>query len=166
MNTGAKPPTCCDRGAALATVIRQAPATVVAIRRKPLGRLFPSDLEAALRTLPYEVECVVATPLAAAETGVVRAMLGEVLVFARTSLIGRLPDEPESGAVRLCALLRAGLSPYVGSSGRAGAASSWDSDESDAYSIHGKRLAASFAQVGEAWRRRLSDPPSDRTGRA
>jgi hypothetical protein len=166
MNTGAKLPTCCQRGAALAALIRRAPASVVAVRRQPLARLFPADLEAALQTLPYDVECVVATPLAATETGVVRAVLGEVLVFARTSLIARLPDEPESGAVRLCALLRAGLSPYVGSSGRAGTASSWDSDDSDAYSIHGRRLAASFAQVGEAWRRRLTEPPSDRTGRA
>jgi hypothetical protein len=166
MDTAVKPPLCCDRGAELAAIIRRSPATVVAMRPRPLAGLFPSDLAGVLQRLPYEVSCVVATTVAAAEAGVTGAVLGEVLVFARTSLIGRMPDEPESGAVRLCALLRAGLSPYVGVSGRAGETSGWDSDESDAYSIHGKRLAASFAQVGEAWRRRLSDPPSDRNGRA
>ena len=166
MNTGAKPLICCEHGAELAALIRRTPATVVAVRRNPLPALFPADLESALRTLPYEVECVVATPAAAAQAGVAGAVVGEMLVFARPSLIGRLADAPETGAVRLCALLRAGLSPYVGSSGRAGGDSSWDNDDSDAYSIHGKRLAASFAQVGEAWRRRLSDLPSDRTGRA
>ena len=159
MTTGGKPPICCERGADLAALIRQVPATVVAVRRMAVPALFPADLESALRNLPYEVECVVATPAAAAEAGVPRTVLGEVLVFARTSLIGRLPDVPESGAPRLCALLRAGLSPYVGSTG-------WDSDDSDSYSIHGKRLAASFAQSGEAWRRKLSDLPSDRTGKA
>lgn len=166
METAVKPPVCCDRGAELAAIIRRSPATVVAVRPRPLPGMFPSDLAGVLQRLPYDVTCVVATPMAATEAGVTRSVLGEVLVFARTSLIGRMPDEPESGAVRLCALLSAGLSPYVGVSGRPGETSSWDRDESDAYSIHGKRLAASFAQVGEAWRRRLSDPPSDRTGRA
>lgn len=166
MDTAAKPALCCDRGDEFAKIIRRSPATVVAVRPRPLPGLFPADLAGAVQKLPYEVGCVVATPTALAEAGVTRAALGEVLVFARTSLLARMPDEPESGAVRLCALLRAGLSPYVGVSGRAGETSSWDKDESDAYSIHGKRLAASFAQVGEAWRRRLSDPPSDRTGRA
>ena len=165
MTTAGKPPICCHRGADLAALIRRAPATVVAVRRLAVAALFPADLESALRALPYEVECVVATPAAAAEAGVPRTVLGEVLVFARTSLIGRLPDAPETGAVRLAALLRAGLSPYIGATSRSGG-SSWDSDESDSYSIHGKRLAASFAQSGEAWRRRLSDLPSDRTGKA
>ena len=100
--------------------------------------------------------CAVATPAAAAQAGVRGATLGEVLVFARTSLLARMPDAPESDADRLCALLRAGLSPWLGRPG----APSWDTDESDAYTITGRRLAASFAQVNEAWQRRLADPPA------
>jgi hypothetical protein len=45
-------------------------------------------------------------------------------------------------------------------------APNWDSDESDAYTISGRRLVASLAQVGEAWQRRLLDHPTDRNGRA
>jgi len=150
---------CCDRGAELAKLMRAAPATVVAIRRVPAPALFPADLEAALAALPYQVGCVVASPLAAAQAGVPHATLGEVLVFARTSLLARMADAPESNAERLCALLRAGLSPWMGRPG----APSWDTDESDAYTITGRRLAASFAQVDEAWQRRVADLPPGRT---
>ena len=154
---------CCDNGADLAKLMRAAPATVVAIRRVAAPALFPADLESALSGLPYEVACVVATPLAAAQAGVPRATPGEVLVFARTSLLARMPDAPESNADRLCALLRAGLSPWLGRPG----APSWDNDESDAYTITGRRLAASFAQVDEAWQRRVADlPPGRAAGRA
>jgi hypothetical protein len=153
----------CDSGAALAKQVRAAPATVVAIRRPAASALFPADLEAALRALPYQVACVVAPPIAAAQAGVARVSLGEVLVFARTSLLARMPDAPESNADRLCALLRAGLSPWLGVPG----APSWDTDESDAYTITGRRLAASFAQVNEAWQRRLAESLSGRgPGRA
>jgi hypothetical protein len=155
---------CCDNGAALAKLMRAAPATVVAVRRVAAPALFPADLESALAAIPYEVACAVATPLAAAQAGVIAATLGEVLVFARTSLLARMPDAPESNAERLCALLCAGLSPWLGRPG----APSWDTDESDAYSITGRRLAASFAQVDEAWQRRVADdlPPGRAAGRA
>jgi hypothetical protein len=146
---------CCDSGAALAKLMREAPATVVAVRRVPAPALFPADLESAVRGLPYGVACAVATPIATAQAGVVGAALGEVLVFARTSLLARMPDAPESSAERLCALLCAGLSPWLARDG----APSWDTDESDAYTITGRRLAASFAQASEAWQRRLADLP-------
>jgi hypothetical protein len=154
---------CCDSGAALAQLVRGAPATAVAIGRLAAPALFPTDLVAGLRALPYAVACAVATPGAATQAGVLRPLLGEVLVFARTSLLARMPDAPESGVERLCALLRAGLSPWLGRPG----GPSWDTDESDAYSITGRRLAASFAQVGEAWQRQLAElPPGRGDGRA
>jgi hypothetical protein len=152
---------CCATGNELMRTIRQAPATVVAVRRLAVAALFPADLASAVCSLPYAVGCVVATPQAAAEAGVATPVLGETLVFSRASLIARLVDAPESGAVRLCAILNAGLSPHLGRG-----APSWDSDESDAYTISGRRLVASLAQVGEAWERRLLDPPNDRNGRA
>ncbi len=152
----------CDSGALVARLMREAPATVVAIRRLPAPGFFPADLETAVRALPYEVACAVATPAAAAAAGVPRTTLGEVLVFARTCLLARMPDAPESDAERLCALLRAGLSPWLGRPG----APSWDTDESDAYTITGRRLAASFAQVNEAWERRVAEPPGRGPGRA
>lgn len=154
-------PACCPTGSDLVQRIRQSAATVVAVRRLPVPAFFPADLAAAVQTLPYDVGCVVATPQAAAEAGVPTPTLGETLVFSRSSLIARLPDAPESGAVRLCALLNAGLSPTL-----ARGAPNWDSDDSDAYTISGRRLVASLAQVGEAWERRLLDHPTDRNGRA
>ena len=153
---------CCQHGSDLLQLIRGMPATVVAIRRLAVGAFFPSDLAAAAQTLPYDVGCAVATPQAAAESGVSTPLLGETLVFTGASLIARLPDAPESGAVRLCRILHAGLSPQMGHQG----APNWDSDESDAYTISGRRLVASLAQVGEAWQRRLLDHPTDRNGRA
>jgi hypothetical protein len=152
---------CCDSGAALARLVRESPATTVAIRRPPTAALFPGDLHAGLRDLPYEVTCAVATPAAASECGVVLPQLGEILVFARTSLLARMPDAPESNTPRLCALLRAGLSPWLDRPG----APSWDTDESDSYTITGRRLAASFAEVNDAWQKRLADLPPSR-GRA
>jgi hypothetical protein len=151
---------CCDSGAALAQLVRGMPATVVAIRHRAGAALFPADLVSGLHALPYEVSCAVATPAAAAQAGIQRATVGEVLVFARTSLLARMPDAPESNAERLCALLCAGLSPWLGRPG----APSWDTDESDAYSITGRRLAASFAEVDDAWKRQLAEIP--RPGRA
>ena len=153
---------CCQHGSDLLQLISRMPATVVAIRRLAVGAFFPSDLAAAAQTLPYDVGCAVATPQAAAESGVSTPLLGETLVFTGTNLIARLPDAPESGAVRLCRILHAGLSPQMGHQG----APNWDSDESDAYTISGRRLVASLAQVGEAWQRRLLDHPTDRNGRA
>jgi hypothetical protein len=153
---------CCQHGSDLLKLIRCMPATVVAIRRLAVGAFFPSDLAAAAQTLPYDVGCAVATPQAAAESGVSTPLLGETLVFTGANLIARLPDAPESGAVRLCRILHAGLSPQMGHQG----APNWDSDESDAYTISGRRLVASLAQVGEAWQRRLLDHPTDRNGRA
>jgi hypothetical protein len=153
---------CCQHGSDLLKLIRRMPATVVAIRRLAVGAFFPSDLAAAAQTLPYDVACAVATPQAAAESGVSTPLLGETLVFTGANLIARLPDAPESGAVRLCRILHAGLSPQMGHQG----APNWDSDESDAYTISGRRLVASLAQVGEAWQRRLLDHPTDRNGRA
>jgi hypothetical protein len=154
---------CCDSGAALARLVRGAPATTVAIRRLASPALFPADLMDGVRALPYVVACAVATPAAAVQAGVRRPVLGEVLVFARTSLLARMPDAPESNAERLCALLCAGLSPWLGRPG----APSWDTDDSDAYSITGRRLAASFAQVSEAWQRQLAElPPGRGNGRA
>ena len=154
---------CCDSGAALIELVRQSPATAIAIRRLPNAALFPTDLQAGLRSLPYEVRCAVATPAAATQAGVARAQLGEVLVFARGSLLARMPDAPESNAERLCALLCAGLSPWLGRPGHP----SWDTDESDSYTITGGRLAASFAQASEAWQRSLADlPPGRGAGRA
>lgn len=150
---------CCDSGAALAQLVRGAPATAVAIRHRATAALFPSDLVTGVRALPYDVACVVATPAAAAQAGVLRATVGEVLIFARTSLLARMADAPESSAERLCALLCAGLSPWLGRPG----APSWDTDESDAYSITGRRLAASFAQADEAWQRQLADLRPNRT---
>jgi hypothetical protein len=152
---------CCQRGSELLRLIRGIPATVVAIRRVAVPAFFPSDLAAATQTLPYDVACVVATPQAATEAGVGTPTLGETLVFTGTNLIARLPDAPESGAVRLCRILHAGLSPQIGQG-----APNWDSDESDAYTISGRKLVASLAQVGEAWQRRLLDHPTDRNGRA
>src|SRR5688572_14179724 len=99
------PPVCCQLGADLAQLIRGAAATVIAIRRVAVPASFPSDLAAAVQTLPYQVACAVATPAAAAGAGIPAALVGETLVFARTSLIARLPDAPETGAVRLCAIL-------------------------------------------------------------
>ena len=155
--------TSCDSGEALARLVRATPATVVAIRRWASPALFPTDLEAGLVDLPYEVACTVATPTAAKQAGVPRATLGEVLIYARTSLIGRMPDDPDCNADRLCALLRAGLSPWLGRPG----GPSWEKDESDSYTITGRRLAASFARVNEAWQRRLADlPPGRGAGRA
>jgi hypothetical protein len=142
--------------------MRDAPATVVAVRGLASPALFPADLESALGGLPYEVACAVATPMAATQAGVLRVTLGEVLVFARTSLLARMPDAPESNADRLCALLCAGLSPWLGRPG----APSWDTDESDAYTVTGRRLAASFAEVNEAWQRRLADLPGRSPGSA
>jgi hypothetical protein len=144
--------------------VRGAPATAVAIRHRATAALFPTDLVSGVRALPYTVACAVATPAAAVQAGVLRPQLGEVLVFARTSLLARMPDAPESSAERLCALLCAGLSPWLGRPG----APSWDTDESDAYSITGRRLAASFAQVDEAWQRQLAEvpPPGRGDGRA
>ena len=78
------------------------------------------------------------------------------------NLIARLPDAPESGAVRLCAHPERRPQPADGRRARP----DWDSDESDAYTISGRRLVASLAQVGEAWQRRLLDHPTDRNGRA
>jgi hypothetical protein len=152
---------CCQHGSELLRLIRGMPATVVAIRRLAVSAFFPSDLAAAAQTLPYDVACAVATPQAAAESGVTTPTLGETLVFTGATLIARLPDAPESGAVRLCRILHAGLSPQMGQG-----APNWDSDESDAYTISGRRLVASLAQVGEAWQRRLLDHPTDRNGRA
>jgi hypothetical protein len=152
---------CCQSGSELLRLIRRTPATVVAIRRLAVAAFFPSDLAAAAHTLPYDVARAVATPQAAAEAGVTTPTLGETLVFTGNNLIARLPDAPESGAVRLCAILNTGLSPQIGRG-----APDWDSDESDAYTISGRRLVASLAQVGEAWQRRLMDHPTDRNGRA
>ena len=156
------PTICCQLGADLARVIRDCAATVVAVRRLAVPEFFPSDLAAATATLPYQITCAVVTPAAAAAAGVTAPVLGETLVFARTCLIARLPDAPETGAVRLCAILNSGLSPYLQRPGSPG----WDSDESDAYTISGRRLVASLAQVGEAWERRLLDHSTDRNGRA
>jgi hypothetical protein len=152
---------CCEHGSDLLRLIRRMPATVVVVRRLAVPAFFPSDLAGASQTLPYDVACAVATPRAAAEAGVVTPLLGETLVFTGANLIARLPDAPESGAVRLCRILQAGLSPQMGRS-----APSWDSDESDAYTISKRRLVASLAQVGDAWQRRLLDHPTDRNGRA
>lgn len=153
---------CCSSGAELGRLIAGSAATVVAIRRMAVPALFPSDLRAAVQTLPYDVACAVVTPAAAIGAGVGKPIVGETLVFARTALIARLPDAPDTGAHRLCAILTSGLSPYLQRPG----SPSWDSDESDAYTISGRRLVASLAQVGDAWERRLLDHPSDRNGRA
>jgi hypothetical protein len=164
----------CDGGTALEAVIRRAPVTVVVIRRVAAAELFPNDLGEALAVLPYDVRAAVATPAAAAAAGVARPQLGEVLVFARESLLARLPDTVDSSAGRLLAVLKAGTSPWL-----AADAAAWERDDTGRFTISARGLQARFASAAparpaepggsadssESWEQLRADP-GDRRGRA
>ena len=135
----------CETGLSLSPVIRRSPATVVIIRRVANGLLFPGDLHTALLSLDYDVTRVVATPRAAGQVGVRAPRLGQLLVFARTSLLARLDDTQGPDLTRILRLLQVGVSPQLERS------PAWENDESDAYAVGGRRLAASFERVSEAW---------------
>jgi DnaJ-domain-containing protein 1 len=91
--------------------------------------------------------------------GVQGPRLGETLVFSGRRLLGRLAPEAPGHGEGLLALLRAGLSPFVGKAGVA----QWEDDESDdPFAIIGVDPAASLEEARAAWRRRLAEYHPDR----
>jgi hypothetical protein len=164
---------CCARGDDLAALLASAPAAVVTVRALALPSMFPEDLRLAVARLPYDVTCAVAPPEAAAAVRVLGPRLGEVLIFARGELRGRLEDRDTLGAEKLLAVFKAGLSPALRG------VTHWDEEESRPHPrpVVSLGLAdatpapapvppqAAFDEVDAAWRRRLAEYHPDRFGR-
>jgi hypothetical protein len=149
----------CASGQRLEQLLRGASAAAVHVRVLPVPSMFPADLGAAAATVPYPLVCAVAPPSVVSAVGVQGPRLGETLVFGGRRLLGRLDPEGGGHGDRLLALLRAGLSPFVGKAGRP----QWEDDESeDPFAIIGVDPGASLEEARVAWRRRLAEYHPDR----
>jgi hypothetical protein len=149
---------CRESGQALDRVLRGAPALVVQVRARGPAAHFSPDLAAGLESMPYQVVQALASPETTSAVGVAHPRLGEVLVYTRGTLVGRVPEDAEARADTMLGILRAALSPWVGRKGMA----QWDEDESDPFTVIGAMKADSYEEVRAAWRRRLTAYHPDR----
>lgn len=149
---------CCDDEGELRRVLRKTPASLISVRRRAVPVLFPSELVECLGGLPFDLLNVVATPEVVAKLGVPAPLLGECLVFAGDQLLGRLNDHDATDAGRILGLLSAGVWPGLLDP----AAEDWDLDDpldpvAAAWAGAEQSSGDVFADVGEAWQRRLCD---------
>lgn len=154
---------CCDDEGQLRGLLRKTTASLVSVRRCAIPVLLPSELVECLGGLPFDFLNVVATPETVARLGVPGPLLGECLVFAGDQLLGRLTDGEATDAGRILGLLSAGVWPGLLDP----AAEDWDLDMSldpvaAAWSGADKSIGDVFADVGDAWQRRLYDYHPDR----
>jgi hypothetical protein len=147
----------CTSARALRAAIDGAAAAVVHVRVLPVASMFPPALREAIDEIPFDVSSLVTTPALAAEAGLPTAALGEVLVFCRGHLLGRIGEDVADPARRLRGLLSSGVAPFLGRP---------DDEEGDPFHVIGINRSASFDEVHAAWLRRLEEYHPDRYSRA
>jgi hypothetical protein len=147
----------------LRALLEAAPAAVLQVRVLPVPSMFPDDLQEVVASIPFEVTCLVAPPSVVERAGIQvdagGAVLGEVLVFARGLLIGRIEPLSPGKATRLRALLGAGLAPWLARPVK-------EDERADPFEVIGVPQGASFDEVHSAWRRRLAEYHPDRFAQA
>lgn len=151
----------CSNARSLRALVEAAPAAVLQVRVLPVPSMFPEELREVVAAIPFEVACLVAPPSVVERAGLRNdPTLGDVLVFGRGLLIGRIAAVDPAKPARLRGLLGAGLAPWLTTPPRPEPALA------DPFEVIGVPRSASFDEVHAAWRRRLAEYHPDRFGQA